>query len=94
MRKGGSIALLIIVAYLLAAQSVSAYYIPAEHQAEAQAAYKAGGEPGLYPFFVKYWTDGKLSGWAYDGLRGMAMKETNNGKITDLHLVMKQKYGK
>ena len=94
MKQRYPVAMLVLIAFLLVVQPVQAYYIPAEHRAEAQAAYKAGGEPGLYPVFVKYWTDGQLKGWAYDGLRGLAMKETNSGKIAELHVVMKQKYGK
>lgn len=91
--KRSAVFLLVLVAYLLVAQPVSAYYIPKEYQAEAQPLAK-GGNPGLYPFFLKHWTDGQLKGWAYDGLRQMAMQETNSGKIADLHVVMKVKYGK
>lgn len=93
MARRCAVVLLITIAFLLVSQPVQAYYVPAELQAEGQAAYKSGGNPGLYSFAMKYY-NGETQGWQYSMLRGLAMEETNNGRITSLHIVMKQKYGK
>ena len=94
MHRRGAAILLVLIAFLFASAPVQAYYVPADLQAEAQVAAK-GGNPGLYSFVMKYYDGTAVQGWQYSMLRGIAMEETNNGKISpDLHVVMKLKYGK
>lgn len=70
---------------LLAAGQASAYYIPAEHRGEISP---YPNTPELYGLFSKY----QGEKWGSDGLLQMAMQETNNGRIADLHVVMRLKY--
>lgn len=83
--KKAIIALLIL---LLFASQASAYYVPADHQAEAKQAAKEG-TVGWYNLGVKY----ANHHWGMDILRQLAQNETNSGTIEELHIII-QKYMK
>ncbi len=83
----------IVIVLLMLVSTAQASYIPKEYKNEADKTVK--NDVTLYTFAVKHFGDvnGIMNWWAYDILRQLAQNYTNSGEISELHIIMKDKFG-